>query len=134
LNNQPMGFYSHAVLIEDARRHGLRVKPIDIQVSDWPCTVEHEEDQSLSLRLGLGYVRGLRGQCAEAIARSRAMGRFSSVDGLILRVPQLNHKELTLLANIGALNTLDGVEHRRDALWQVERAGKPEGQQDERVD
>ncbi|MGA3133829.1 MAG: error-prone DNA polymerase [Terracidiphilus sp.] len=134
LNNQPMGFYSPAVLIEDARRHGLRVKPIDIQVSDWPCTVEHEEDQSLSLRLGLGYVRGLRGQCAEAIARSRAMGRFSSVDGLILRVPQLNHKELTLLANIGALNTLDGVEHRRDALWQVERAGKPEGQQDERVD
>src|ERR1700727_1210031 len=54
LNNQPMGFYSPAVLIEDARRHGLRVKPIDIQVSDWPCTVEHEDDQSLSLRLGLG--------------------------------------------------------------------------------
>ena len=127
LNNQPMGFYSPAVLIEDARRHGLRVKPIDIQVSDWPCTVEHEGDQSLSLRLGLGYVRGLRGQCAEAIDRSRAIGRFSSVDDLVLRVPQLNRKELTLLANIGALNTLDGVEHRRDALWQVERAGKPEG-------
>ena len=57
LNNQPMGFYSPSVLIEDARRHGLRVKPIDIQVSDWPCTVEHEGDQSLSLRLGLGYLR-----------------------------------------------------------------------------
>jgi len=127
LNNQPMGFYSPAVLIEDARRHGLRVKPIDIQVSDWPCTVEHEDDQSLSLRLGLGYVRGLRGQCAEAIVRSRVLNRFTSVDNLVLRVPQLNRKELALLANIGALNTLDGVEHRRDALWQVERAGKPEG-------
>jgi error-prone DNA polymerase len=127
LNNQPMGFYSPAVLIEDARRHGLRVKPIDIQVSDWPCTVEHEDDQSLSLRLGLGYVRGLRGQCAEAIVRSRMFKRFESVDDLVLRVPQLNRKELALLANIGALNTLDGVEHRRDALWQVERAGKPEG-------
>jgi error-prone DNA polymerase len=127
LNNQPMGFYSPSVLIEDARRHGLRVKPIDIQVSDWPCTVEHEDDQSLSLRLGLGYVRGLRGKCAEAIVRSRVFNRFASVDDLVLRVPQLNRKELALLANIGALNTLDGVEHRRDALWQVERAGKPEG-------
>ena len=127
LNNQPMGFYSPAVLIEDARRHGLRVKPIDIQVSDWPCTVEHEGDQSLSLRLGLGYVRGLRGMSAEAIVRSRAMGWFASVDDLVLRVPHINRKELALLANVGALNTLDGVEHRRDALWQVERAGKPEG-------
>jgi error-prone DNA polymerase len=52
---------------------------------------------------------------------------FQSVDDLVLRVPQLNRKELALLANVGALNTLDGVEHRRDALWQVERAGKPEG-------
>lgn len=127
LNNQPMGFYSPAVLIEDARRHGLRVKPIDIQLSDWPCTVEHEDDQSLSLRLGLGYVRGLREQCAEAIVRNRKSGLFESVDDLVLRVPQLNRKELALLANVGALNTLDGVEHRRDALWQVERAGKPEG-------
>ena len=127
LNNQPMGFYSPSVLIEDARRHGLRVKPIDIQVSDWPCTVEHEDDQSLSLRLGLGYVKGLRGQCAEAIVKSRAFNRFASVDDLVLRLPQLNRKELALLANIGALNTLDGVEHRRDALWQVERAGRPEG-------
>src|ERR1700722_12991363 len=127
LNNQPMGFYSPSVLIEDARRHGLRVKPIDIQTSDWPCTVEHEEDESLSLRLGLGYVGGLRSQCAESVVNSRNVGRFSSVDDLVLRVPQLNRKELALLANIGALNSLDGVEHRHDALWQVERAGKPEG-------
>jgi error-prone DNA polymerase len=127
MNNQPMGFYSPAVIIEDARRHGLRVKPIDIQVSDWPCTIEHEDDESLSLRLGLGYVRGLRSLCAEAVVRSRAMGLFRSVDDLVIRVPQLNRKELSLLANVGALNSLDGVEHRRDALWQIERAGKPEG-------
>jgi error-prone DNA polymerase len=127
LNNQPMGFYSPAILIEDARRHGLRVKPIDIQVSDWPCTVEHEDDQSLSLRLGLGYVKGLREQSAKAIVQNRRDAPFHSVDDLVLRVPQLNRKELALLANVGALNSLDGVEHRRDALWQVERAGKPEG-------
>jgi error-prone DNA polymerase len=127
LNNQPMGFYSPAVIVEDARRHGLRVKPIDVQISDWPCSIEHEADHSLSLRLGLGYVRGLRSQCTEAIVNARVAARFTSVDDLVLRVPQLNRKELALLANVGGLNNLDGVEHRRDALWQIERAGKPEG-------
>ena len=57
----------------------------------------------------------------------RMMGRFSSAEDLAQRVPLLNRKELTLLARIGALNQLDGIEHRRDALWQVERAGKLEG-------
>jgi error-prone DNA polymerase len=45
----------------------------------------------------------------------------------VARVPSLNRRELTLLARIGALNWLDGIEHRREALWQVERAGKQEG-------
>src|ERR1700679_93519 len=122
-----MGFYSPAVIIEDARRHGLRVKPIDIQVSDWPCSIEHEDDHSLSLRLGLGYVRGLRSQSAEVIVKTRAAGYYRSVDDLVLRVPQLICQELALLANVGALNSFDGVEHRRGALWQIERTGKQEG-------
>jgi error-prone DNA polymerase len=54
-------------------------------------------------------------------------GRFQSADDLAMRVPELNRKELTLLARIGALNHIGGIEHRRDALWQVERAGRPEG-------
>jgi error-prone DNA polymerase len=128
LNNQPMGFYAPAVLVKDAQRHGLKVRPIDIQVSDWACTIEHEDDESLSMRLGLGYARGLRQQMGEAITASRsAGGAFRSVDDLALRVPSLNKKEITLLANIGALNNVAGIGHRRDALWQVERAGKPEG-------
>jgi error-prone DNA polymerase len=127
LNNQPMGFYSPAVLIEDARRHGLRVKPIDIQVSEWACRLEREPDYSLSLRLGLGYAKGLRHHAAEAIIREREARRFSSVEDVALRVPVLNRKELALLARVGAMNSIDGVEHRRDALWQVERAGKLEG-------
>src|SRR6202522_774379 len=122
LNNQPMGFYMPAVLVKDAQRHGLRVKPIDVQVSDWACTIEHEPDESLSLRLGLGYAKGLRKQAAEALAGSRQQyGRFQSAEDLALRVPILNRKELTLLARVGALNMLDGIAHRRDALWQVER-------------
>ncbi|MGC9197798.1 MAG: DNA polymerase III subunit alpha [Acidobacteriaceae bacterium] len=128
LNNQPMGFYMPAVLVKDAQRHGLRVRPIDIQTSHWECTLEHETHAELSLRLGLGYVKGLRQQAAEAIVHARGTaGLFSSIEDLMLRVPLLNRRELTLLASAGALNSLDGVEHRRDALWQAERAGKLEG-------
>jgi error-prone DNA polymerase len=128
LNNQPMGFYSAAVLVKDAQRHGLRVKPIDIQVSDWPCTVEHESDETLSLRIGLGYAKSLTKQAAELLVTSRrSHGPFRSAEDLTQRVPSLNRKELTRLAQIGALNQLDGIRHRRDALWQVERAGKLEG-------
>jgi error-prone DNA polymerase len=128
LNNQPMGFYSPAVLVKDAQRHGLRVKPIDVQISDWPCIVEREPNGSLSLRMGIGYAKRLRKQSAEALVRSRSQnGPFLSVEDLALRVPLLNKKELTTLAQIGALNKIAGISHRRDALWQVERAGKLEG-------
>ena len=86
LNNQPMGFYMPAVLVKDAQRHGLRVKPIDVQVSDWACTIEHETDGSLSLRLGLGYAKGLRRQSAEAIATlvPRMAVSFQSAEDLDL--------------------------------------------------
>ena len=128
LNNQPMGFYSPAVLVKDAQRHGLRIKSIDIQVSDWACTIEHEEDGTLSLRMGLGYAKGLRKVSVDALITSRQQsGPFQSAADLALRVPSLNRKELTLLARIGALNKIGGIAHRRDALWQVEWAGKPEG-------
>jgi error-prone DNA polymerase len=128
LNNQPMGFYSAAVLVKDAQRHGLRVKPIDVQISDWPCTIEHESNGMLSLRIGLGYAKSFTKQSAEALVASRrSRGLFRSVEDLAQRVPSFHRKELTRLAQIGALNQLNGIHHRRDALWQVERAGKLEG-------
>jgi error-prone DNA polymerase len=128
LNNQPMGFYSPAVLVKDAQRHGLRVHPIDAQRSEWLCTVEHETDGSRSLRLGFNYAKGMRQSAGEAIVAARARdGAFRSVDDLALRVPVLARKDLVALARIGALNSLGEVEHRRDALWQVEQAGRPVG-------
>jgi error-prone DNA polymerase len=151
LNNQPMGFYSPAVLIKDAQRHGLRVRPIDIQRSDWLCTLEHDvkgtgfspyinskiesgalapegHSSNVTLRIGLNYVKGLRQSSAEAILATRNQhGLFKDVDQLAARVPQLNRKELVALARVGALNSLGQVEHRRDALWQVEQAGRPVG-------
>jgi error-prone DNA polymerase len=124
LNNQPMGFYSPAILIKDAQRHGLRVLPVDIVNSDWNCTVEHRD--APVLRLGLRYARGLREETGKAILRARAERPFSSVDDLAVRVRELRKDELNRLAEIGALNSL-GEAHRRDALWQTQRAILPVG-------
>jgi error-prone DNA polymerase len=77
------------------------------------------------MRMGLGYAKGLRKESAEAIVAARKDGgKFRSAEDLALRVPSPNREELTILARVGALNSIDGVAHRRDALWQVERAGK----------
>ena len=122
-----MGFYSPAVLVKDAQRHGLRVRPIDVQRSEWLCTLEREKDGSVSLRMGMNYAKGLRQSSAEAVIAARGAAGFNSVDDLARRVPELNRKELVALAQIGALNALGEVEHRRDALWQVEWAGRPVG-------
>jgi len=89
--------------------------------------LEAEPDGSLSLRIGLNYVKGLRQSSAEALLAARINEPFAAVDQLAARVPELNRKELVALASVGALNPLDQVEHRRDALWQVEQAGRPVG-------
>ena len=122
LNNQPMGFYSPAILIKDAQRHGLRVLPVDVTCSEWECTVGRDR----CLRLGLRYARGLREEAARVILRARAVRPFTSVDDLAVRVRELRKDELNRLAEIGALNTLE-KQHRRDALWQTQRAILPVG-------
>lgn len=127
LNNQPMGFYSAAVLVKDAQRHGLRIKPVDVTCSEWNCTLEKEDFGNYSLRLGLRYVHGLRGKVAEELEQARARQPFASIEELARRVPLLSQPELTTLAEIGALNRLGDALHRRDALWQVERAVRDAG-------
>jgi len=129
LNNQPMGFYHPSILIKDAQRHGLRVLPVDVTKSDWPCTIEPIVGQAprpLHLRLGFRYIRGMRQPVAEAIVRERAERPFTSVDDLALRVPELRKDEMKMLAEVGALNPLRQI-HRRDALWMAERAVRPVG-------
>jgi error-prone DNA polymerase len=76
-----MGFYSAAVLVKDAQRHRLRIKPIDILRSSWPCTLEKEENGTLSLRLGLRYVRGLREASDVELVAARQMRPFGSYRG-----------------------------------------------------
>jgi error-prone DNA polymerase len=118
LNNQPMGFYHPATLVKDAQRHGLKVLPVDVTRSAWPCTLEMP-----ALRLGLRYVRGLRQEAGEAIVQRRP---FSGVDDLVRRVPELRKDQLEMLAASGALNALAGAD-RRGALWEAARAIRPAG-------
>jgi error-prone DNA polymerase len=128
LNNQPMGFYSPATLVKDAQRHGLRVRAMDVTRSDWLCTIERSEEK-LCVRLGLRFVKGLREEVGKEIVRERGVRAFRSINDLKLRVPGLSKSELTALAEIGALNFVGGKAgfHRRDALWQIERASRRAG-------
>jgi error-prone DNA polymerase len=97
--------------------------------SAWPCTLEPEPSSPhrFALRLGLNCARGLRHDVAQSPLKTRVQSGFASIQDLALRVPELRKTDLTLLAKIGALNSLGEVEHRRDALWQVEYAGRPAG-------
>ena len=128
LNNQPMGFYRPATLIKDAQRHGLKFKPIDATRSQWDCTIE-EHAGELRVRIGLRYVKGLRKETALQIIEQRAKRHFVSIDDVKHRIPQMQINELRVLASIGAFNSISGnaTAHRRDALWQVERANRRAG-------
>jgi error-prone DNA polymerase len=85
------------------------------------------------VRLGLNYVRGLRGDVAKAIVAERGKGPFTSIADLVRRVPALRKSEMVVLADIGALNSIGSNDdsgfklHRRDSLWQVERAMRHPG-------
>ena len=125
LNNQPMGFYQPATLIKDAQRHGLKFKPIDVMRSGWDCAIENYSEV-LHVRVGLRYVKGLRKETAQQIVDQRAECPFYSIDDFKQRVPQIRIDELRVLASVGALNFIAKEKgmHRRDALWQVERANR----------
>ena len=123
LNCQPMGFYAPATLVKDFQRHGVRVRPVCVQSSAVLCTLEDDN----TVRLGLRYVNGLRADAALAIQRERfSYGPFRSLQDFTRRT-QLRKEELDTLAEIGALNPLDASLHRREALWQVAKFGKPAG-------
>ncbi len=116
LNSQPMGFYGPSQLIQDARRHGVEVLPVDVQTSDWACTLEPAPAAvgRPAARLGLRLVKGFNPEAAERIAKARQSGTFASVDELARRA-RLSSAELRTLASAGALASLAGHRHR--AWW-----------------
>ena len=119
INNQPMGFYSVATLLQDARRHGIRSRPVSVLHSSWETLVIEHEGRD-SLRLGLHRLKGLSTATAGRILEARSHARFADLSDFLRRVLP-NRKERRLLAASGALNDLPGIKHRRDGLWQVEK-------------
>jgi error-prone DNA polymerase len=118
LNSQPMGFYAPSQLVQDARRHGVEVRPPDVCASVWDCTLE-----AGALRLGLRMAGGLAQAAVSRIAAVRGHRAFASVEDLARRA-DLDRRELRCLAAAGALAALAG--HRRQAHWAaagVPRAG-----------
>jgi error-prone DNA polymerase len=111
LNSQPMGFYAPAQLVQDARRHGVEVRSVDVTVSEWECTLE-----ASALRLGLLMVKGLPQASAERVLRARTERAFDSVADLARRAG-LDRQALKCLAAADALAALSG--HRRMAHWQI---------------
>lgn len=116
INNQPMGFYSVNTLIQDAKRHGVRTRPVSVVHSLQETTVIDDS----SLRLGLHRLKGLRFSTMEHLVEERSKSSFSHLSDFLERVA-LNKKERRLLSAAGALNDLSDVAHRRDALWKAER-------------
>jgi error-prone DNA polymerase len=119
INNQPMGFYSVATLIQDARRRGLHIRPACCVNSDWLTTVEADD----AIRIGLHRIKGLRETAGQAIVAVRKERPFESMHDFLRRT-QLDPQVRRTLAEAGALNALAG--HRRAALWQVEDAPAPD--------
>lgn len=113
LNNQPMGFYSSATLVRDAKAHRVKIRPVSVIESGWHCDVPEDR----TIRLGLCVVRGLSESTGRQIVHEREQAPFLSVEDFRKRVPA-DKPVLRTLARIGAFNGLVG--HRRDGLWQVE--------------
>ncbi len=116
LNSQPMGFYSPDQLLQDARRHGIEVRPVDVRHSDWDCTLEPHRNGSHALRMGLRMVRGFNADSARRIQRARAAQAFVDVADLAERAG-LDSRAREVLADAGALRGLAGHRHR--ARWAV---------------
>jgi len=117
-----MGFYSPSVLVQDARRHGVEVRPPDVTVSAWDCTLERTTPHAKpAVRLGLRLVKGITQAGSERISAARASAPFMDVSDLARRAA-LNRGDLAKLAGSGALAALAG--HRRSAHWLVAGASR----------
>ena len=114
LNAQPMGFYSPATLVEDAKRHGVSIRPIDVNQSEWDCSLEKTESGAHAVRMGLRYVKGL--STAERETLENAPRPYLDL-ATFAKQTKLRKNALVALAKAGAFESL-GI-NRRDALWQA---------------
>jgi len=118
INSAPMGFYSPDQLLQDAKRHGIRVLPVDVRHSHWDCTLQNHVDRHMqpAIRMGLRLINGLHPATAEKIALQREQRPFVNVADLCART-QIDRRQQSLLADAGALRGLAGHRHR--ARWAI---------------
>ena len=125
LNSQPMGFYSPSQLLQDARRHGVTVLPIDVNQSDWDHRLLDSRSalqQQPPLRLGLRLVKGLSREGAQRVVEARQQGPFRQVSNLRQRA-SLDRRDMEALADADALASLSG--HRHQSQWQIMALEQP---------
>jgi error-prone DNA polymerase len=122
LNAQPLGFYSIATIVDDAKRHGLEVRPVDVTRSGWHCTMEPIGD-AFAVRMGLRFVKGMSEEAGKRI--EAAMGGVEPCRSIaeLARAAALTQKELGVLSEAGAF---DVFEERRGALWSARKLVAPE--------
>ena len=113
LNAQPLGFYGPAQLVQDARRHGVAVHPVDVSRSAWLCTLEMDQGHA-AVRLGMSLIKGFPEAAAMRIIAAREQQAYSGISDLARRAA-LNAPALHRLADAGALAGMAG--HRRQAHW-----------------
>ena len=128
INSQPMGFYTPSQLVQDAQRHGIEVRAVDVTCSDWDCTLEANTQRhdavkfpdirsgQPAIRLGLRLVSGLGKDIADSILAARQQAPFSSAQDLALRA-RLGTLHINALAAADALAPLAG--HRRQQVWEA---------------
>lgn len=111
INSQPMGFYSPRVILRDAEKHGVVVKPLHVNHSHWDCKLEQG-----AIRIGFRLLKGFSEGAAMRIVSTRERASFASLDDFVWRtgVPK---GQLEALAEAGAFTEL--LESRREALWQL---------------
>ncbi|MEN5068709.1 error-prone DNA polymerase [Stenotrophomonas sp. TWI1183] len=124
INSQPLGFYTPDQILQDARRHGVPVLPVDVRYSAWDCTLvpPTSPGRPFGIRLGLRLVDGFSEAVATGLVQARHRAPFDSVADLSQRA-QLDRRHQGLLADAGALKGLSGHRHR--ARWEVSGVEKP---------
>lgn len=122
INSWPMGFYSPDQVLQDARRHGIEIRAIDVTVSDWDCTLEALDRTLPAIRLGLRMIKGLSEEVGRRIEVVREAKPFRDIIDLCLRAG-LDQKARELLADADALKSLAGNRH--SARWEIAAVQQP---------
>jgi error-prone DNA polymerase len=117
LNHQPMGFYHPHVLVEDAKRHGVKILPVDINKSYVRCTVE-----AGALRLGFNYVHGVGDKALEVLEEAQLKGPVASLEEFCRRIRLTTQSRNGLtraqVQNLVLAGAFDALEpNRREAVW-----------------